>query len=197
MDDVAINEKGFWDGANVHKHHAHNESLAKWIANYLITDKDKPVYDLGCGLGFYLKELEKSGFTNLTGYEGSIPHHGKFFDNILQHDITLPLHNLPPGNVICLEVGEHIPGHHQYYFLENLKNLCNNKLVLSWAVRGQPGHGHFHCLDNHEVIACLSDKFLYLEQPSIDARKVIIPPITPWFVNTIMVFKKKKALTFF
>lgn len=188
-----VNDRGFWRGDTAHTHHGHGHSveLAKWIVNYLSNEKETPIYDLGCGLGFYLQELHKAGFKYLTGYEGEIPHHGKFFSNILQHDITLPLENLPPaGNVICLEVGEHIPGHYQYHFLKNLKNLCKNKLILSWAIQGQGGHGHVHCLNNDEVITSLAKSFLYLHEDSMHVRKSIAPASnTPWFLNTVMIFK--------
>lgn len=191
-----INPRGYWRGADAHLHHGHSEELGTWIVNYLKEEKTTPIFDFGCGLGYYLSRLKEAGFEKLTGYEGEIPHHGKFlniFDNIKQHDLTFPLDykTHEKGNIICLEVGEHIPGHFQHWFLENLTQICNNKLILSWAVRGQPGHGHFHCLNNEEVIISLEIRgFVYLKNDTISARSSIVSNITPWFKNTLMVFQK-------
>ena len=188
-----ISETGFWDGENAHVHHVHSKPLAQWIAKFLAEDKNKRVYDLGCGLGNYLKDLANAGFTDLVGFEGDLPKKA-VFSNIWKQDLTQPINKalVNKGNVICLEVGEHIPAEFQDQLLQNIKQLCNGYLIMSWAVRGQAGYGHVNCLDNGEVIEIMEKYgFKYLDGYSQDARAVI-DDTTPWFKNTIMIFSRWK-----
>lgn len=184
-----ISNTGFWSAANAHTHHVFSEPLSEWIAEYLKNDKDKPTYDFGCGLGNYLHKLSTCGFTNLTGYEGD-PAHKKVFANIRKQDLTLPFSVPTPGNCIFLEVAEHIPAEFEEAALTNVLAACNDKLIMSWAVRGQAGFGHVNCLDNHEVIAKMEGKGLtYLEQDSMASRQINLDN-APWFKHTILIFKK-------
>lgn len=184
-----ISKTGYWAGETAHIHHVHSEPLSKWIVNYFSQDKKKRIWDLGCGLGNYLKDLKDAGFQNCIGIEGDIPSKS-VFQNILKYDITNPIRNLEKGNVICLEVLEHIPEIFMDRVLRNINHLCNDILILSWAVRGQPGFGHVNCKDNHEVIPLIEKMgFMLLEQKTDEARKVI-DETTPWFKNTLLIFKR-------
>jgi hypothetical protein len=49
-------------------------------------------------------------------------------------------------------VAEHIPPEYESIFIENLIS-CNRKgIILSWAIPGQGGHGHFNEKPNDYVI---------------------------------------------
>jgi hypothetical protein len=184
---------GYWDKyTNWHTDDCFSEELAVWIAQYLKGQEDIPVFDLGCGPGLYLKKLKDHGFNDLTGFEGQPPYNKHF--KITRQDITEIFYDeYKSGNVICLEVMEHIPHEYQANVLTNIQHLCNNNLIMSWAVRGQPGHGHINCLDNHEVVAELENLgFKHIEQPSNEARSVISTHAN-WFKNTILIFKKEMA----
>lgn len=190
-----ISNTGYWNGETAHIHHVHSELLATTIATFLRfrPNLDKRIYDLGCGLGHYLKYLADYGFTDLVGFEGDPPKQ-KVFNNIVKQDLTHPIRKgfENKGHVICLEVGEHIPAEYQEQLLKNIDFLCEGYLILSWAVRGQAGFGHVNCLDNHEVIEIMEKYgFKYLHGYSQDAR-VVIDDTTPWFKNTIMIFSKWK-----
>lgn len=188
-----ISETGFWSGESAHVHHVHSKPLAQWIAKFLSEDKDKRVYDAGCGLGDYLKDLADAGFSDVIGFEGDIPLN-KVFSNIHKQDLTKRIHPsyTKKGNVICLEVGEHIPAQFQHQLLTNIKDLCDGYLIMSWAVRGQAGFGHVNCLDNGEVIEIMEKYgFKYLDGYSQDAR-MVVDETTPWFKNTIMIFSRWK-----
>ncbi len=207
---MGISKTGYWDAETAHLHHAHSKPLASFLIEYLRNDKDKPLYDFGCGMGFYLSELHKAGFPNLTGFEGDVPKN-KLYDNIRQQDLAEPFTVPLKGNCLCFEVMEHIPmqssfteklkgifGLNSYNgvspnerALNNILNACDDKLILSWAVRGQPGHGHISCLNNEEVVERITAKgFIYFETDSMKARKVI-DDNTPWFRNTLLIFHKK------
>lgn len=185
-----ISKTGYWASETAHIHHVHSKPLAEWISAFLFVDRNKPVYDLGCGLGEYLHYLDSTGYERLVGFEGKIPEKA-VFNNILEHDLCSPIFApLPKGNVICLEVGEHIPAKYTEIFLDNIDKLCSDYLILSWAVRGQEGFGHVNCFDNNEVIDMFIKRGYELQyKASVDARH-IIDDTTPWFKNTILIFKK-------
>lgn len=184
-----IAETGYWNGETAHLHHVHSQELSNWICEFLKNEKDKYLNDLGCGLGNYLNDLRNNGFTKLNGYEGD-PSPKSKFGFIFKCDLTKKLKDINIGNIISLEVGEHIPAEFMDIYLDNITNNCDNYLITSWAVRGQEGFGHVNCLDNHEVIPLIESRgFTYLKEESESARSVI-KDNTWWFKNTILIFKK-------
>lgn len=184
-----ILKTGYWDKNLAKKHHAHSSNLSKWLAGYL--DKNKTTYDFGCGIGSYLKDLQDIGFVDLTGFEGDIPDN-KVFENIKQQDLSVPFNFDKKGNVIFLEVGEHIPAEYQNIVLNNICNICDGKLALSWAVRGQGGTGHVNELDNYEVIPEIQKRgFKFLPDKTKEARAVFFDDPCPWFLGSIMIFERE------
>jgi hypothetical protein len=195
-----ITNTGYWT-ANDNGQHIHDPKLAEWISNYLSNDKDRQLIDFGCGMGDYLKKLTNEGFTNLHGFEGEVRNGSPEF--VKKWDLTVPFieyenyNNLKINsyNSISLEVGEHIPKKYESIFLKNITSLTSNKLILSWAVIGQSGHGHVNCMNNDEVIKKLNNLgFDYLEDDSISARNSVSNNIAPWFLNTILIFNKRNHL---
>jgi len=181
-----VSMTGYWS-LKLAETHIFCEELAEWISNYL--DNNKTLYDFGCGIGSYLKYLKNKGFVDLTGYEGEVPN--KEFSNILKQDLSESFKVNKKGNVICLEVGEHIPKQYKDVFLDNICNACDNKLILSWAIRGQYSSSHINCLNNDEVISEIEKRgFLYLKEDSTKARNIIKPDGCNWFCNTILIYEK-------
>jgi SAM-dependent methyltransferase len=184
-----ISFTGYWNREIAHLNHVHSKELSEWICKFLANDKDKLVYDFGCGLGKYLKDLNDNGFTKLIGFEGDPPDK-KEFDRIEQKDLTIPFELQEKGNVISLEVGEHIPREYQDIYIDNITNPCDGYLIASWAIRNQPGFGHVNCLNNNEIIPEFEKRgFEYLIKESMDARSIIAQN-TCWFRDTLIVFKK-------
>ena len=184
---MKINPTGFWSDVKPHEH-AISVPLADWIAAYL--PKDEWTYDLGCGTGGYLEQLGLAGFQRLVGYEGEPPTPRKF-ENVKQFNLAKDLWDpaLETGNVICLEVAEHVPAEFMDRFLDNITAACKEHLVTSWAVRGQGGDGHVNCLDNREVIPLFEKRgFEYLPDMSQAARSEITD--LPWFRNTVLIFRR-------
>ena len=151
-----VNKTGYWDGAQAYNHHVYSSVLGAWLVGFLNNFKLMPIHDLGCGLGNYLHQLKIAGFRDLTGYEGEPPL-DKIFDNILTQDLTNTF-RVKPGIVISFEVGEHIPKEFMDIYVDNLTKNCNSFLIISWAIRNQPGLGHVNCLDNDEVIEIFRNK---------------------------------------
>jgi hypothetical protein len=184
-----INKNGFWNGETAHEHHVHSPELSAWICDFLKGEEHHQLYDMGCGLGNYLLDLSNNGFKRLKGFEGSIPKE-KVFADIKQQDLTLPFIGIEQGNVISLEVGEHIPKELMSIYLNNIARNCNKYLIMSWAVVGQEGYGHVNCLENIDVIAQMTLRgFEYLAKESEEARQVVTD-YTWWFKKTILIFKK-------
>ena len=188
MNEIA--KTGYWRGETAHHHHVHCTELSKWICEFLKNEKNKPLNDFGCGLGDYLNDLRNAGFTKLNGYEGD-PSPKSKFEFIFKCDLTKELKNLNIGNVISLEVGEHIPAKYMNVYLNNICNNCNNYLIISWAIKGQEGFGHVNCLDNHEIIPHIEKRgFELLEKATKEVRNINLDE-APWFKNTLLIFKRK------
>lgn len=186
---MKIAPTGFWESKE-QLYHVCDAGLSNWIINLLKDQKDKQIYDFGCGLGQYLKPLQDAGFTNLQGFEGSIPVK-KLFDNIVQQDLTVPFIITERGNVICLEVAEHIPNKYENIFIDNITGACDNYLILSWALREpfQDGQGHINCQNPTEVIPKITKRgFVFLPEETNNARKSVTQ--YNWFENTVMIFKR-------
>lgn len=183
-----ISETGFWSGDKAHQHHVHCPVLADWLANYF-ADKNKPLYDFGCGLGNYCLNFNKHGFTNVTGYEGDPPIN-KAFTNIVQQDLSKPFQVPVKGNVLFLEVAEHVPAQFEEQLVTNVVNACEENLILSWAIIGQDGFGHVNCKSNEYVINKFEALgFKHLEDKTKEVRSLDLSQ-APWFYNTMFVFKR-------
>jgi hypothetical protein len=180
---------GYWNQEEADIELDFSPNLAEFISNYF--DSDDPVTDLGCGKAQYLRHLYDKGFRKLLGIEGSDLNNFEY-GNVLVHDLTTLLDVSDKGNVICLEVGEHIPSEYSDIVVEN---ICNNTergkiAFVSWAVPNQPGYHHVNCRSNAWVIENFVRKgFQLLDSDTKDARSVI-EDAAWYFRNTILIFRK-------
>jgi hypothetical protein len=91
--------------------------------------------------------------------------------------------------VLSLEVGEHLPQEFEDIFIHNLHNNNKNGIVLSWAIKGQGGHGHFN-EQNNDYIKSKICRLGYINDTL--AENILRKDSTLfWFKNTIMVFRKQ------
>jgi len=184
-----ISPTGFWRGRQTLAHQR-AESLERWLVSYLEPYKEGPIYDFGCGLGHYLSALESAGFENLTGFEGEVPA-SRFFERVLPQDLTKPFKVEKPGVVLLLEVGEHVPPQYETQLLRNVSDACSGLLVLSWALRGQGGDGHFNEMSNEEVVEKLKVFGFALQEDDTQQVRGLDFRNAWWFRNTLMIFKRK------
>lgn len=169
------------------RHRIYDTTLAEKIVEFCRERKFKTVVDLGCGAGFYVKHLKQGGIS-CVGYDGN-PHTPEITANecgVL--DLSQPIRIGKYSCVMSLEVGEHIPATFQEIYITNLLNSASDYLVMSWALPGQGGAGHFNERPTNEIIN-------RIEQ---DGRWKLDPVATfllrrssslPWFQNTILCFE--------
>lgn len=178
---------GIWSPEEASTGHVFDYKLAQWMGQYF--PKDKPLIDMGCGPGTYLRYFHDIGFEKLHGVEGTdIP--GREFGNVFVGDLTEPIDLQVQGNVMCLEVAEHIPKEHMNMFLNNVLDHLDGVLLLSWGIPGQDGLGHVNCQHNIWVIREMSIRgYELITSDSLMARQMV-SNYAHWLRDTIMIFKE-------
>lgn len=180
---------GIWSLEEAKEQHSTSELLSTLLPQYL---PNEPVVDYGCGNGFYIKRLRKKGFVAI-GIEGTedINKVGEVQDIIvadLSKELIVPL---PASTSLCLEVAEHIEAKYQAIFLKNITKNCNGRLILSWAIPHQGGHGHVNEKENLSVIHEIKKHgFTLCFDETIELRQKLKGDRCWWFVNTIFIFDK-------
>jgi hypothetical protein len=180
-------QTGIWTKEEaVDDNHIFDYKLAQWMGQYF--DKKHPLIDLGCGPGTYLRYFHDVGFEHLKGIEGT---ELNFEIGVVKvADLTRPFTLEKKGNIICLEVAEHIPEEFMDKFLHNVVNHLDGTLILSWAIPGQGGLGHVNCRHNIWVIDEMQKRGLVFNlQDSLKAR-AMVSNHARWFRDTLLVFQK-------
>jgi len=182
-------QTGVWSPEEAQTGHVFDYRLAQWLGQFF--DKDKPLIDMGCGPATYLRYFHDIGFNDLLGVEGTdLP--GREFSEVQVLDLTEPIDLPKKGNILCLEVAEHIPKVHMHDFLDNvLKHLSDDgNLVMSWGIPGQAGLGHVNCKHNIEVVNILYQLGLELDLHHSLKARAMVSNYAHWFRDTIMVFHR-------
>ena len=180
-----ITETGIWGLEEAMRSHCVSSELAVWLAKYL--DKSILVNDLGCGNGFYSDILHKAGFS-VFAYEGT-----EEIDKIALYkpitimDLSRPFLNIRPGQVICLEVGEHIPEQYEQILIDNISYATLTTAILSWAVPDQPGVGHVNCKDKEYIISEFGRRGLHVDKNATAVLRAMNFEGCHWFNNTIFI----------
>ena len=183
-----INENGFWEGIEASSQHRYDENLSDALLTFFKTEKVKTLCDFGCGMGSYVQHFKKNKL-NVSGYDGN-PNTPKLTNNTCDVlDLSKPIKfNTPFSWVMSLEVGEHLPKKCEDIFINNLHKNNKNGIVLSWAVKGQGGYGHFN-EQNNDYIKSKICKLGYIND--IESENQLRKHSSLWwFKNTIMVFRK-------
>lgn len=186
---MTVLPNGVWTQETADATHQSSKFLASFLAEHL--PKEMPVYDFGCGHGYYLGELEKAGY-HCIGVEGYQLNNFKC-KNVLVHDLGKPIDMLIPGTVISLEVGEHLPKSAQETFMRNVTLNCGGILIFSWAEIGQPGLGHINCRDINEVVADVESRGFKYQKDASEAMRPHFEEHVSWFRRTFMLFSKNES----
>ena len=186
---MADKETGIWDSTDLKKEHKHDIKLAESIA---LMFKPKKMADLGCGDGWYCYYLKvEKDWPMVHGYEGNIYELKRkhFYDDITIIDLSkIKYVDMFYDLVICLEVGEHIPKKHEQKFLDNVARFATKDLILSWAIPGQGGRGHFNEQPNDYIIKEMSKRGFAFDKGKAELLRK--DTTYEWFRNSIMVFEK-------
>ena len=184
----AYESHGIWTTEEAMSDHQFDEGLARGILE-LFPENPGPTADLGCGPGFYCAFFSSHGW-DVQGYEGTpdMTRFGKY-DRITTQDLSVRNTTLPQYTVVLsLEVGEHIPKEYETNFLDNVCSMAGRTLILSWAVPGQGGYGHFNCQPNKYIIEQVASRGLTLNVPKSNCLRNA--STLSWFKNTLMLFER-------
>lgn len=182
-----ITETGIWQQEEANQYHAFDYYLAKWIGQFL--PREQTIIDMGCGLGSYIKYFQDIGFKKVLGIEGTLLDNFEI-EKIAVMDLTKEIKIKLEANVLCLEVGEHIPEHHLPAFIKNITDPVSRgqKLILSWAVPGQEGIGHVSCRTNEWVIDQVSSRGLKFDKIKTEQARAATSNHCAYFRETILIF---------
>ena len=178
---------GFWEGGG-HDNHLFDESLANQLLLFFQSNNIKSVVDFGCGTGDYTKHFINGG-VECEGYDGNpdTPAISEGLCGVLNLAESVDL-GKKFDCVLSLEVGEHIPIEYESNFVQNLETHSKGLIIVSWAVPGQGGGGHFNEQSNEYV----SQRFTNLGYERNNTLENIFrrSATLHWFHSTIMVFQK-------
>jgi cyclopropane fatty-acyl-phospholipid synthase-like methyltransferase len=185
---MSIHENGYWQGLQASSQHVYDRSLGNKLVSFFKNEKVSSLVDFGCGMGKYVKTFRENNI-NAIGFDGN-PNTPELTDNLGQVlDLSIPKQFDEPFDwVMSLEVGEHLPQQFEDIFINNLHNNNKHGIVLSWAIKGQGGHGHFN-EQNNDYIKSKICSLGYIND--VDSENMLRKSSSLfWFKNTIMVFRK-------
>ena len=184
-----INKHGYWEGAEAESQHIYDLPLSNALVEFFTQQNAKSIVDFGCGMGKYVAQFRERNL-NANGYDGN-PNTPELTNSVCEVlDLSVKkLFDNPFDWVMSLEVGEHLPCEFEDNFINNLHNNNESGIILSWAIKGQGGHGHFN-EQNNDYIKSKICKLGYLNDITAETKLRECSSL-PWFKNTIMVFRKQ------
>lgn len=190
IDQPRIHKHGYWIGEDILCEHFTDFQLAIALIYFFKREQAVSIVDFGCGTADYVK-MFLSHQIYCEGYDGN-PDTDKLSGGVAQTiDLSRPIHLKKQFDwVLSLEVGEHLPKEYEKVFIENLIRHNIQGIILSWAIPGQGGFGHFNEQNNDHVKKSIMQ---YGYSNDIEAEIMLRNHSRlPWLKNTIMVFRKVK-----
>tara|TARA_Y100001970_G_scaffold163752_1_gene200089 strand:- start:212 stop:805 length:594 start_codon:yes stop_codon:yes gene_type:complete len=186
-------ERGYWQSDN--PPHLTATEIQKYLVDFCKDNDIKSIIDFGCGDASYIREI-KNNINNLDrieAFDGN-PNTEYLTDGLGKcKDLTIPFNlNYKFDLSISFEVAEHIPKKYESIYIDNILNHTKKHLIISWAVEGQGGSGHFNEQNNEYVIKLFNNFGLeYQEKESLNFRKGTYKKCRH-FKRTIMYFKRSQ-----
>lgn len=179
-----IHPNGYWIGSEAKCQHAFDPKLSESLVSFF---KDKKIADFGCGMGDYVKKFKENKI-DCDGFDGN-PNTPELTNNTCQVlDLSKSIEIKKYDWILSLEVGEHLPQKFEDIFIQNVHNHNKEGIVLSWAIKGQGGYGHYNEQNNDYIKRKFIDLGYWndVEQENKFRSNVKLR----WFRNTIMVFRR-------
>ena len=187
-------ERGYWQGDN--PPHQTGTELQKYLVDFCKDNDIKLIIDFGCGDASYIREI-KNNINNLDrieAFDGN-PNTEYLSDGLGKcKDLTIPFNlNYKFDLSISFEVAEHIPKKYESIYIDNILNHTKKHLIISWALEGQGGSGHFNEQNNDYVIKLFNNFGLeYQEKETLKFRNGKYKNCKH-FRRTIMYFKRSQV----
>tara|TARA_R100001594_G_scaffold5806_1_gene17341 strand:- start:9801 stop:10409 length:609 start_codon:yes stop_codon:yes gene_type:complete len=165
-----------------------DSDLSSELVSFFKEERSKTIADMGCGWARYTKDLRKNGLS-CDGFDGNPNVHSNTGGLGKLLDLSKPVvFETKYDWILSLEVGEHIPKEYERIFINNLHENSVFGIVLSWAIPGQRGAGHF----NERSNAYIKDVFSKLGYKSDLDQEIRLRKAASvrWFKNGLMVFRK-------
>ncbi len=180
-----VSPRGYFIGDS---EHVTDWELAKALVEFFHQEGMQSVVDFGCADGDYVNYFLKNGF-QAVGYDGNPVTELASGGSCFVKDLSLPFDlNRRFDWVMSLETGEHIPPEYESVFIRNLMRHATKGIVLSWAIKGQGGIGHFNEQDN-DYIKQIFEKYGWKNDP-ISEMALRMRVGVRWFEHSLMVFRK-------
>jgi SAM-dependent methyltransferase len=187
MTAAMIHANGYWIGARNLEHY-YDRPLAAALVDFF--GRGVSVADLGCGSGDYVRRLRAESI-QCDGWDGN-PNTPLFNADCRVLDLSRPVELGKVYDwVLSLEVAEHLPPEFEAAFLDNVHRHNRLGVVLSWAIPGQGGMGHFNERPNDYV----QDRMRDLGYSRDRAAETTLRTAASfwWFHHTLMVYRRPEA----
>ena len=182
-----VSPNGYFIGES---EHVTDWRLADAIVSFLQEQEAHTVVDFGCGDGDYVNHFIKFGLT-AVGYDGNPITEDVSGGSCFIKDLSMPVDLGQKFDwVMSLETGEHLPKQCERIFIENLTKHVKDGLILSWAVKGQGGIGHFNEQNNDYIKSRFADLGWVNDLEAENSLRE--QSAVHWFKNTVMVFRPAK-----
>jgi len=187
-----IYDSDFFNDANERKNLS-SQKVARIIASYY---KFQSLLDIGCGMGLYLRELNKKGKdvlgcdSSVEGIRMAAPEITVFYA-----DATKPLHvNRRFDTVLCFEVAEHIKKKYSRQLVKNC-TAYSDTVLFTAAPEGQGGVGHINEQPFEFWIHLFEEMgFVYDRDLSEKVkRRMKQEDVVEWIADNFMSFSKNSA----
>ena len=187
-----IYDSDFFNDANERKILS-SQKVARIIASYY---KFQNILDIGCGMGLYLRELNKMGKDVLgcdsskAGIRMAAPEITVFYA-----DVTKPLYvNRKFDTALCFEVAEHIKKKYSRQLVKNC-TAYSDTVLFTAAPEGQGGVGHINEQPFEFWIHLFEEMgFAYDSDLSEKVKgHMKQEDVVEWIADNFMSFSKQKA----
>jgi glycosyltransferase involved in cell wall biosynthesis len=154
------------------------------------------MYDVGCGTGLYLRELDAVGIytigidSELAARQNALPG-----VSILSADLVGDWGNPDKRDLcLCLETLEHIPEVNADEAIKNLTSLSDT-IIFSAAQPGQGGVNHINCQEKDYWRRKFTDVHFTMDQEKTEELLAIMTagPHMGWLANNLMVMVRTKC----